>query len=64
MLYTFLKETGQAGRGIEEAEIERIRAGLKIISRQEGSDRAASQRSAWLTFQRPPMSTPQKGSPS
>ncbi len=52
MLYTFLKETGQAGRGVEEAEIERIHSGLNIISRQEGRDRAASLRSAWLTYEK------------
>ncbi len=54
LLYAFLNENERPGSGISEAEIGDFASALRLVSRQEGRDRAGDRRSVWLTFERPP----------
>lgn len=49
LLYVHLKPDGGRGHGVVEAELEQIAARLRLVSRQDGSDRGG-RASAWLAL--------------
>ncbi|MDD5467766.1 MAG: class I SAM-dependent methyltransferase [Anaerolineales bacterium] len=52
LLYGFFKGPGGSGPGLSESTVERLSGLLKLISRQDGTDRGRRP-SAWFSFQRP-----------
>ena len=57
LIYGFIKpEAEQSSSGLTEADIHRISAQLKMLSRQEGYDDQRRRSSAWFLFQKIPSS--------
>ena len=51
LLYMFFRHPEASGPGLEETDLETIPAYLKLVNREDGSDRGL-RRSAWLTYKK------------